>query len=55
MNKFHVGDKVRFTDDKDKRIFTVGFLYGDDTLEPPKADSQRIVYAARCIRSGQKY
>ena len=29
--------------------------YGDDTLEPPKADSQRIVYAARCIRNGQKY
>ena len=27
--------------------------YGDDTLEPPKADSQRIVYAARCIRNGQ--
>jgi SAM-dependent methyltransferase len=29
--------------------------YGDDTLEPPKTNSQRIVYVARCIRSGQKY
>lgn len=27
--------------------------YGDDTLAPPAADSQRIVYAARCISSGQ--
>ena len=27
--------------------------YGDDTFEAPKADSQRIVYAARCIRNGQ--
>ncbi|WP_303838115.1 class I SAM-dependent methyltransferase [Ruminococcus flavefaciens] len=29
--------------------------YGDDTFELPRSDSQRIVYAARCIRSGQKY
>ncbi|MBQ6212184.1 MAG: class I SAM-dependent methyltransferase [Ruminococcus sp.] len=29
--------------------------YGDDTFEMPVSDSQRIVYAARCIRNGQKY
>lgn len=28
--------------------------YGDDTFAPPADDSQRIVYAARCIRNGQK-
>ena len=27
--------------------------YGDDTFDAPKPDSQRIVYAARCIRNGQ--
>lgn len=27
--------------------------YGDDTLLPPACDSQRIVYAARCVNSGQ--
>lgn len=27
--------------------------YGDDTFGAPEADSQRIVYAARCIRNGQ--
>lgn len=27
--------------------------YGDDTLASPASDSQRIVYAARCINSGQ--
>ena len=34
--------------------FEVLGKYGDDTFELPKADSQRIVYAARCIRNGQK-
>ncbi|MDE5763957.1 MAG: class I SAM-dependent methyltransferase [Ruminococcus sp.] len=27
--------------------------YGDDTFLPPAPDSQRIVYAVRCINSGQ--
>ncbi len=27
--------------------------YGDDTFDPPAPNSQRIVYAARCVRSGQ--
>ena len=29
--------------------------YGDDTFDPPAEDSQRIVYAARCVRNGQRY
>jgi SAM-dependent methyltransferase len=29
--------------------------YGDDTFEAPAADTQRIVYAARCIRNGQQF
>lgn len=45
MNKFNVGDKVRFTDDKDKRIFTVGFLYGDDTLELVENDT--VIFSAK--------
>lgn len=27
--------------------------FGDDSFDPPAEDSQRIVYAARCIRNGQ--
>ncbi len=27
--------------------------YGDDTMLPPKEDAQRLVYAARIVRSGQ--
>lgn len=27
--------------------------YGDDTFEPPTETSQRIIYAARCIKNGQ--
>ncbi len=27
--------------------------FGDDTLLPPACDSQRIVYATRCVNSGQ--
>lgn len=27
--------------------------YGDDTFAPPAEQSQRIVYAARCVRNGQ--
>ena len=33
--------------------FKVLGKYGDDTLSPPACDSQRIVYAARCVNSGQ--
>ena len=33
--------------------FEILVKYGDDTLLPPAADSQRIVYAVRCINSGQ--
>ncbi len=33
--------------------FEVLGKYGDDTLASPASDSQRIVYAARCINSGQ--
>ncbi len=35
--------------------FEVLAKYGDDTFDPPAPDSQRIVYAARCIRSGQHF
>ena len=27
--------------------------FGDDTFSPPACNSQRIVYAARCVNSGQ--
>jgi len=27
--------------------------YGDDTFDPPSETSQRIIYAARCIKNGQ--
>ena len=33
--------------------FEIVAKYGDDTLEPPAPDCQRIVYAARCIVNGQ--
>lgn len=33
--------------------FEVLGKFGDDTLFPPACDSQRIVYAARCVNSGQ--
>ncbi|PWJ11594.1 class I SAM-dependent DNA methyltransferase [Ruminococcus flavefaciens] len=52
-------EKAYSEEDIERLLRKCGFevlgKYGDDTLEPPKADSQRIVYAARCIRSGQKY
>jgi len=52
-------EKAYSEEDIERLLRECGFevlgKYGDDTLEPPKADSQRIVYAARCIRSGQKY
>ena len=35
--------------------FEVLGKYAEDSFEPPAEDQQRIVYAARCIRSGQKY
>ena len=28
--------------------------YADDTFDAPSADTQRIVYAARCTRNGQQ-
>ncbi|HBB72445.1 MAG TPA: class I SAM-dependent methyltransferase [Ruminococcus sp.] len=34
--------------------FEIVGKYGDDTFDPPSETSQRIVYAARCVRSGQK-
>lgn len=34
--------------------FEILAKYGDDSLSPPVPDSQRIIYAARCISSGQK-
>lgn len=33
--------------------FEIIAKYGDDTFEPPAEDSQRIIYAARCVKSGQ--
>ena len=27
--------------------------FGDDSFSPPACNSQRIVYAARCVNSGQ--
>jgi len=52
-------EKAYSEEDIERLLRECGFevlgKYGDDTLEPPKEDSQRIVYAARCIRSGQKY
>lgn len=33
--------------------FKVLAKYGDDTFEPPTETSQRIIYAARCIKNGQ--
>ena len=52
-------EKAYSEEDIERLLRECGFevlgKYGDDTLEPPKDDSQRIVYAARCIRSGQKY
>lgn len=33
--------------------FKVLAKYGDDTFDPPTETSQRIIYAARCIKNGQ--
>lgn len=33
--------------------FEVLAKYGDDTFKPPTETSQRIIYAARCIKNGQ--
>ena len=48
---FSEGDIERLLDECG---FEVLGKYGDDTFELPRSDSQRIVYAARCIRNGQK-
>lgn len=34
--------------------FEIVGKFGDDTFAPPSCDTQRIVYAARCINSGQQ-
>ncbi len=34
--------------------FEILAKFGDDTFDSPAADSQRIVYAAKCVRNGQK-
>lgn len=51
-------EKAYSEEDIEKLLEESGFellaKYGDDSFAPPEADSQRIVYAARCIRNGQK-
>ena len=34
--------------------FEIAGKYGEDSFDAPAEDCQRIVYAARCVRSGQK-
>lgn len=50
-------EKAYSENDIEKLLNDCGFeiigKYGDDTLLPPAPDSQRIVYAARCVNSGQ--
>lgn len=52
-------EKAYSENDIEKILNDSGFeilgKYGDDTFLPPAPDSQRIVYAARCLRSGQKF
>ena len=52
-------EKAYSEEDIERLLSECGFevvgKYGDDTFEPPTDTSQRIVYAARCIRNGQKY
>jgi SAM-dependent methyltransferase len=51
-------EKAYSEEDIEKLLEECGFeflgKYSDDSFEPPKEDSQRIVYAARCIRNGQQ-
>ena len=50
-------EKAYSEEDIEKMLADCGFellaKYGDDTFSPPEETSQRIVYAARCIRNGQ--
>lgn len=50
-------EKAYSEDEIEKLLADCGFellaKYGDDTFSPPAENSQRIVYAARCIRNGQ--
>lgn len=50
-------EKAYSEKDIEKILYETGFeiigKYGDDTFESPAPDCQRIVYAARCINSGQ--
>lgn len=50
-------EKAYSEEDIERLLNDCGFMilgkYGDDTLLPPSAESQRIVYTARCINSGQ--
>lgn len=50
-------EKAYSENDIEKLLNDCGFeilgKYGDDSLLPPAPDSQRIVYAARCVNSGQ--
>lgn len=50
-------EKAYSEDEIEKLLADCGFellaKYGDDTFSPPVETSQRIVYAARCIRNGQ--
>lgn len=50
-------EKAYSEDDLEKLLEECGFellaKYGDDTFEAPTETSQRIVYAAKCIRNGQ--
>lgn len=50
-------EKAYSEEDIEKLLEESGFevlaKYGDDTFKPPTETSQRIIYAARCIKNGQ--
>lgn len=54
----HFSEKAYSEEDIERLLSENGFellaKYGDDTFLPPTETSQRIVYAARVVRSGQK-
>lgn len=51
-------EKAYSEEELEKLLAETGFellgKYGDDTFEAPADNTQRIVYAARCIRTGQQ-
>lgn len=51
-------EKAYSEEELEKLLAETGFellgKYGDDTFEAPAEKTQRIVYAARCIRNGQR-